>query len=121
MTNTEIRSIAISPDGAYLAAGLRYGKVKLWTTTDWVERLSLLGHGDLCAVALSPNGKQFATTEGDWNRGGTIRIRDLATGDPIQRFQHTGEIVSLTFSPDGNTIAAAAADKTVRVWNVAKD
>lgn len=121
VTNAEIRSIAVSSDGGRLAAGLRYGKVKLWTTNDWQERLSLAGHGDMCAVVFSSNGKQLATTEGDWNRGGTIRIRDVATGDTIARYQHTGEVVSLAFSPEGNTIAAGAADKTVRVWNVLKN
>ncbi|HEY2251471.1 MAG TPA: hypothetical protein VGH74_10445, partial [Planctomycetaceae bacterium] len=121
VTNTEIRAIAISHDGAHLVAGLRYGKVKLWTTHDWQELLSLSGHGDMCAVAFSPDGKHFATSEGDWNRGGTIKIRDVASGEPVARYHHTGEIMSLAFSPDGKTIAAAAADKTVRLWNVVKD
>jgi WD40 repeat protein len=120
VTNSEVRSLAISPDGACLAAGLRYGIVKLWSTNDWHERLSLPGHGDMCSVAFSPGGRQFATTEGDWNRGGTIKIRDLTTGAPTARYHHTGEILSLAFSADGNTIAAAA-DKTVRLWSVVKD
>ncbi len=120
-TNAEVRSIAVSADGAHLAAGLRYGTVKLWTTKDWKERLSLPGHGDTCAIAFSPTGKQFATTEGDWNRAGTVILRDLANGNPISRQQHTGEILSIAYSADGGSIAAAAADKTVRVWSVVKE
>jgi WD40 repeat protein len=95
--------------------------VQLWTTQDWREHLSLSGHGDMCAVAFSPNGKHFATSEGDWNRGGTIKIRDVATGDPVGRYHHTGEILSLAFLAEGNAIAAAAADKTVRLWMLVKD
>jgi geranylgeranyl transferase type-2 subunit beta len=120
-TNTEVRSIAVSADGAHLVAGLRYGTVKLWTTSDWKERLSLPGQGDMCAVAFSLNGKQFATSEGDWNHAGTIKLRDLGSGKVISRYQHTGEILSLAFSADGAFLTAGAADKTVRTWSVVKD
>lgn len=120
-TKAEVRSIAVSADGAHIAAGLRYGQVKLWSTKDWQERLSLPGSGDMCVVAFSPSGKHFATTQGDWNRGGIIQIRDLASGSPVARYQHTGEIMSLAFSRHGDTIAAGAADRTVRLWKVARD
>jgi WD40 repeat protein len=119
-TKGEVRSIAVSADGAHLAAGLRYGTVKVWTTADWKERLALPGQGDMCAVALSPNGKLLATTEGDWNRGGLVIIRDVTTGNAIARFQHTGEIISVAFSGAGDVIAAGAADKTVRLWKVVR-
>lgn len=75
----------------------------------------------MCSVAFSPDGKHFATSEGDWNRGGTIKVRDVTTGEPVARYHHTGEIMSLAFSPDGKAIAAAAADKTVRLWTVLKN
>lgn len=117
-TNAEVRSIAVSPDGSQLVAGLRYGRVKTWTTKDWVERLSLPGSGDMCAVAFSPSATSFATTEGDWNRGGAIRIREIATGKVIATHRHTGEVLSIAYSPSGDVIAAAGADKSVRVWKV---
>lgn len=118
-TNAEVRSLAVSPDGVHLAAGLRYGAVKLWTLADRKERLTLPGHGDMCAIAFSPDGKLLATSEGDWNRGGLVKICDTATGKPLVRFHHTGEVLCLTFSPDGQTIAAGAADRSVKLWKVA--
>lgn len=118
-TNAEVRSIAISPDGAHLATGLRYGSVKVWTIADGKERFTLPGQGDMCAVAFSPDGKLLANTEGDWNRGGIIRLRNAATGNLVARFHHTGEVLALTFSKDGHTIAAGAADKSVKLWDIA--
>jgi len=118
-TKAEIRSVAVSADGAHFAAGLRYGTVKIWSTADWKERLTLPGQGDMCAVAFSPSGKLLATTEGDWNRGGLVKIRDVTTGNVVARFQHTGEIISLAFSSGGDVIAAGAADNTVRLWKFA--
>jgi|GEM_PF-459160 len=117
-TNAEVRSIAVSSTGTHLAAGLRYGKVKVWTTSDWQEQLSLPGKGDMCAVAFSPDGKQLAATEGDWNRGGYVKLFNLADGKLAGRYQHTGEVLSVSFSPGGQWLAAGAADKRVRVWKL---
>jgi geranylgeranyl transferase type-2 subunit beta len=117
-TKTEVRSVAISADGTRLAAGLRYGTVKVWSTADWKECLEIDGQGDMCAVAISPSGKELATSTGDWNRGGTVRIHEVATGKLLTRFQHTGEILSIAYSRAGDRIAAGAADATVRLWRL---
>jgi formylglycine-generating enzyme required for sulfatase activity/prenyltransferase beta subunit len=119
VTKAEIRSIALSADGSLLAAGLRYGTVKIWSTADWKEHPAIPGQGDMCAVAFSPSGKLLASTEGDWNRGGLVKIREAATGNLVASLQHTGEVVSVAFSSAGDVIAAGAADKTVRLWKIA--
>jgi WD40 repeat protein len=118
-TTAEVRSVAISPDGRHVAAGLRYGTIKVWDSSDWKERLSFQGHqSDVWSVAFSPDGKVLASGDGDWNRGGFVKLWEVAGGKPMARFQHTGEVLSVAFSPDGKRIAAGAADQTVKVWNV---
>ena len=119
-TNGEVRTVACSPDGSQLAAGLRYGTIKIWSTVDGKERRSLPGQGDHCSVAFSPSGKQLAASEGDWNRGGIVSIRDAATGEVLERFRQTGEVISIAYSPAGDLLAVGAADRTVRLWKLAK-
>jgi geranylgeranyl transferase type-2 subunit beta len=118
-TAAEVRSVAVSPDGKHVAAGLRYGRIKVWETAGWKERLDFHGHeSDVWSVAFSPDGKALASGDGDWNRGGCVKLWDVAGGKQLGRLQHTGEVLSVAFSPDGKRIAAGAMDKTVKVWKV---
>jgi geranylgeranyl transferase type-2 subunit beta len=118
-STAEVRSVAVSPDGKHVAAGLRYGAIKVWASSDWKERLSFQGHeSDVWSVAFAPDSKVLASGNGDWNRGGFVKLWDVANGRPVGRLQHTGEVLSVAFSPDGSAIAAGAGDKTARVWRV---
>jgi WD40 repeat protein len=60
----------------------------------------------------------LASSDGDWNRGGFIKLWSTETGQLVGRLQHTGEPLSVAFSPDGKRIAAGAGDNTVKVWNL---
>ena len=58
---------------------------------------------------------------GDWNRGGLVKLWDLATGKQTAEHQHTGEVLSVTYSADGKFIAAGGGDKTVKLWKIQQD
>jgi len=120
-TNAEVRSVAVSTDGKHVAAGIRYGAIRIWDTANWGEPLSFQGNGgDVWSVSFSPRGDLLASSDGDWNSGGGVRLWTVADGKPAGLLQHTGEVLSVAFSPDGKSVAAGAADKTVKLWDLKK-
>ena len=73
----DVRSVAFSPDGRYLAAAGRGGIVRIWEASTWKHARDIRAdRRRIRAVAFSPDGAQLATA-GD---GRSIRIWNVATG-----------------------------------------
>lgn len=116
-TNAEVRCVAASRDGRWLAAGLRYGGIKVWRVEDFSETLSFRGHeSDVWSLAFSPDSQTLLSSNGDWNRPGHIKSWSVPGGRLAATIQHTGEVLSVAVSPDGRLVAAGAGDKSLRVW-----
>ncbi|HTX95985.1 MAG TPA: TIR domain-containing protein [Mycobacterium sp.] len=76
----------------------------------------LAGDGPLPA-AVSPDGSIVATR--DVNNQSDIALWRIGTGKLVRTIPtgHRGPVTALTWRPDGQAVAAAGADNTVRMWD----
>jgi WD40 repeat protein len=109
--------VSFSADGRFLLAAALDGQVRLGRIADGTALPGLDNGAVTQAAALSPDG-QLLAVEGPnhtiqlW-RSADDRVLAVLPG-------HTGYIVSLAFSPDGQMLASASRnEQTVRVWRVA--
>jgi WD40 repeat protein len=72
------------------------------------------------AVAFSPDGKTLAVPDSDGTY--SLRLFNVATGESKVAFDRLEDsvIASVTYSPDGRTIASWGLGNVVQLWDVAK-
>ncbi len=114
-----IASMALSPDGNYLAVGSFSGQIRIWQVADEKPLLTFTGHNRLVwALAFSPDGTTLAS--GGYDRSVKLwRVGAEGTGHCLKTFVgHEKWVRSLAFSPDGTLLATGSDDETVRIWEV---
>jgi WD40 repeat protein/serine/threonine protein kinase len=119
----DVCSVAISPDGRFVASGGNDWKVRLWNLGGWEPGITtppcrlLKGHAhSVWSVVFSPDGRLLASGSLD----GTIMLWDVHTGkNTLTLAGHSRWHSLLAFSPDGRTIAAGGDDGTINRWDLA--
>ena len=75
----------------------------------------------MLALDFSPDGKLLAAGGGEPSRSGELKIWEVGKGLLVRSLDslHSDTVFALRFSPDGTKLASAAADKFLKVTNVA--
>lgn len=111
-----VRALAVSDDGASVLSGSFDSSAILWDLRQGAAGQVLRFHdGAVNAVAFLKDGRA-ATAGADariavWTPGRTVPDSVLAG--------HGAPVAALAVSPDGETLASASWDHTIRLWNLA--
>jgi WD40 repeat protein len=109
-------SLAVSPDGRWLASGSQEGQICLWDLATLHQVSRFRAHQALVyGLAFSPDSKLLATGGADqiihlWEAGTTNKLRSLKG--------HLHEVRSVEFSSDGRLLISASKDGTAKLWKL---
>src|SRR5262249_29421220 len=115
-----VYSVAISPDGKWLAAaGAASGNAApnafVWNLEAGRVHISIRAHADsVYQIAFSPDSSSFATC-------GSDRVAKLfrLTGAEAKTFMgHADKVTCLAFNKDGKVLATGSEDHSLRLWDV---
>ncbi|HEX8833534.1 MAG TPA: stalk domain-containing protein, partial [Abditibacteriaceae bacterium] len=126
--SNEVRAIAASPDGRFLATGswrmkeqgasVPVGEIKLWDAVAGKGIREMIGHwAGVNALAFSPDGKTLASASQDktillWNTKDGVQLPALAGK------AHDAPVIALSYSTDGQFLYSGGNDGVLQIWNL---
>jgi len=119
-TELELRNKWMSATGDYRThmydpkIGLPLPATALVTPPQYIHRSTIQGGDEIFALAMSPDGKLFAS--GTYYNG-AVQIWDSRLHYPVGDAGSHECVTSLCFSPDSRWLVSGSFDKTLRMWD----
>lgn len=115
-----VKALAWSPHERNLLAtggGTADRSIKFWNTRTGALLNSIDTGSQVCALQWNPFEKELLSSHGFarnqlclWKYPTMVKVKELDG--------HTARVLHMACSPDGSTVVSAAADETLRFWNV---
>jgi WD40 repeat protein len=114
--NSEVTSVAFSPDGRSILSGSCAEPPRLWDIADRrCRRFAREGPAGITAIAWGPDAR-FALSSSLYK---IVRLWDVSTGRCRNLFQgHEQSVTSVAWGPGGQPAVSGSQDRTVRLWDV---
>ncbi len=119
-----LSSLAVSYDGRLIAVGEHEGLIRLLDTKDLTELRTCKGHGSIVTELVFQHDNTVLASS-SWDR--TVRLWDVESGTSIRTLRSltsdsagvADALLSATFLPGGERIAACGADCSAKLWDMA--
>lgn len=116
-TINSVLSVALSPDGQYIAGGTNTGEIRLWRVGNGQPLLVLAGHSHM-VWSLVFNPESTLLVSGGYD--GLVKIWEVSSGKCLHTLRgHSKWIRSVSIHPAGTLLATGGHDGSIRLWNVA--
>ncbi len=113
--NSNVTSIAFSPDGRRLATGTVDGAVMVWDTETGRESRSFKGRTSaVISLAFSSDGSRLTSVCSDW----TAKAWDVTTDQETLTLEASQTIGCLAFDMNNAHLAYASADLRYKLWDL---
>jgi WD40 repeat protein len=122
--------VAIDPTNKFLATGCHDGVLRTFDLEKNAALKTINAHtmpqpNPIYAVAWTPDGKQIVSASYDRS----IKLWDAAAGTLVREFKpftektfekgHRDQVFTVAFTKDGQFMATASSDRTIKLWKVA--